>query len=69
MEYIFLIIGIIFIIDAVSTITNPVGYLHDVARLNVNGHGGAVPKTPFGRFLASGCLAGMFFYLAYHFWD
>ena len=67
MEYIFLILGIIFIIDAISTIMNPVSYHWDVARLEAKGHRDAVPKTPLGRFLASGCLAAMFFYLTYHF--
>lgn len=68
MEYIFLILGLSFIIDALSTIMNPVRYLHDVARLETNERG-AVPKTPFGRFMSSSVLAAIFFYLSYHFWD
>lgn len=67
MEYIFLILGLVFIIDALSTFMNPVRYLHDVARLKANERG-AVPKTPFGRFMVSSGLAGMFFYLTHHFW-
>lgn len=69
MEYIFLALGIVLAIDAISTIMNPIGYHIDVMRLEAQGHRNAVPKTAIGRFLASGCLAGMFFFLAYHFWS
>lgn len=68
MEYIFLVLGIAFGVDAISTIMDPMRYHVDVMRLEAQGHRDAVPKTPLGRFLASGCLAGMFFYLSYHFW-
>ena len=68
MEYVFLLIGIIFSIDAITTIIDPMRYHIDVIRLEAQGHRGAVPKTALGRFLASGCVAGMFFYLAYYFW-
>lgn len=69
MEYIFLVIGIVFSIDAISTILNPVGYQIDLIELEAKGHRGAVPQTALGRFLASGSLAAMFFYLTYFFWS
>jgi hypothetical protein len=62
MQYLFLVIGSIFLIDAFSTIINPMRY--QIYSMRTPG----VPKSPFVRFLASGCAAAVFLYLSYHFW-
>lgn len=69
MEYIFLVLAIIFAIDGIDTILHPWKYLREVAELEeIKGHRNAVPQTPIGRFLASGSVSGVLFYLAYYFW-
>ena len=69
MEYIFLILAIIFVGDALITlIDGPAGHYKELRRVEAMGHFDALPKTPLGRLLVSTIVGGLFSYMTYHFW-